>query len=120
MDKKDIRKKTKKEKPPKKPSVKNTAKQKKKHRQTTILARIVRLSSLTTAATAVILILLHQFSMARHINDSANEEIELLSLSYASAVSNADIHSNAGFLDGMFSDFRKINKSIFYLTKFII
>ena len=110
MDKKDIRKKTKKEKPPKKPSVKNTAKQKKKHRQTTILARIVRLSSLTTAATAVILILLHQFSMARHINDSANEEIELLSLSYASAVSNADIHSNAGFLDGMFSDFRKINK----------
>lgn len=117
MDKKDKTQKTAKVKRDRKPlfgrAVKKDAQtgaKKRKHRQTTILARIVRLSSMTTAATAVILILLHQYSMYRHINDSAFEEIELLSLSYASAVSNADIYSNAGFLDGMFSDFRSINK----------
>ncbi|MBQ5311164.1 MAG: methyl-accepting chemotaxis protein, partial [Oscillospiraceae bacterium] len=79
-------------------------------RRTTILARIIRLSSIATAITAALLIVMNQLLLYTHINEAAVNEIELLSLSYASAVSNADIYSNAGFLDGLFSDFRESNR----------
>ncbi len=77
--------------------------------KTTIVARVIRLSSIATLLTALVTTVVNQLILYSQITESTTDEIRLLSMSYASAVSNADIYENAGFLDSLFTDFCDVN-----------
>ncbi len=78
-------------------------------RKTTVLARIVRLTTIGVVGSSVILTAVNLISMYSNVRNSAADEMEMLTISYASAVSNADITGNHTFLDNLFKDFDESN-----------
>ncbi|MCI7768511.1 MAG: methyl-accepting chemotaxis protein [Oscillospiraceae bacterium] len=80
-----------------------------KHRKTTIRARIVRLSVVGILAAIVTLTVFYLFMMYTSVSSSSKSEIEMLTISYSSAISNADITKNKNYLNDIFTDFDKVN-----------
>lgn len=78
-------------------------------KKTTILSRIVRLTTIGVTASAVFLTAVNLISMYSQVSASVSDEMEMLTISYASAVSNADITANNKFLDNIFKDFDESN-----------
>lgn len=77
-------------------------------RKTTIAARIVRLSTCSGAIALIVLTCIFQYLIFSRMNDQIAAEVDTLTYSFASAVSNADIYSN-DILDKLFVDFAKDN-----------
>lgn len=74
-------------------------------RKTTIRARIVRLSLIGVLAAIVTLTAFNLIMMYSSVSASSKNEIELLTISYSSAISNADITKNKNYLNDIFMDF---------------
>ncbi len=79
-------------------------------RKTTIRARIIRLSLISVLVTVICLTAVNLISMYNQVVGSANDELKMLTLSYASALSNADITENKDFLNSVFVDFKDNNE----------
>ena len=79
-------------------------------RKTTIRARIIRLSLISVLITVVCMTIVNLISMYNQVVSSANDELKMLTLSYASALSNADITENKDFLNSVFVDFKENNE----------
>ena len=92
--------------------VKYMTKQKKRSMAGTALARpkssilgmIVQIAVVCVVLATVMLTISNTVRMYKHVISSGENEVKNLSTAYATAVSNADIYSNAGFLDRLFKD----------------
>ena len=78
-------------------------------RKTTIGARIVRLSVIPVLVSIAALTAFNLIMMYSSVTKSSQSEIELLTISYSSAISNADITKNKNYLNEIFTDFDEVN-----------
>lgn len=78
--------------------------------KTTIKERIVRLSFLAVLISAVVLTVIFNITMYNYVISSAQNEVELLSSSYSSAISNADLDNSSKFLNNIFNEFDQSNQ----------
>lgn len=78
-------------------------------KRTTIRGRIVRLSVIGVLAAIVALTAFNLIMMYSSVSASSKSEIELLTISYSSAISNADITKNKNYLNDIFSSFDEVN-----------
>lgn len=78
-------------------------------KKTTIRGRIIRLSVLGVLAAIVTLTAFNLIMMYSSVSASSKSEIELLTISYSSAISNADITKNKNYLNDIFKSFDEVN-----------
>ena len=78
-------------------------------RKTTIRGRIVRLSVLGVLAAIVLLTVFNLIMMYSSVASSSKSELQLLTISYSSAISNADITKNKNYLNDIFKSFDEEN-----------
>lgn len=78
-------------------------------KKTTIRARIVRLSVIGVFAAIVSLTAFNLIMMYSSVSASSISEIELLTISYSSAISNADVSKNKNYLNEIFASFDEAN-----------
>ena len=78
-------------------------------RKTTIRGRIVRLSVLGVLAAIVLLTVFNLIMMYSSVASSSKSELQLLTISYSSAISNADITKNKNYLNYIFKSFDESN-----------
>ncbi|WP_432649881.1 methyl-accepting chemotaxis protein [Huintestinicola sp.] len=78
-------------------------------KKTTIRGRIVRLSVIGVFAAIVTLTAFNLIMMYSSVSASSKSEIELLTISYSSAISNADISKNKNYLNDIFNSFDEVN-----------
>lgn len=78
-------------------------------KKTTIRGRIVRLSVIGVFAAIVTLTAFNLIMMYSSVSASSKSEIDLLTISYSSAISNADISKNKNYLNDIFNSFDEVN-----------
>jgi len=78
-------------------------------RKTTIRGRIVRLAVLGVLAAIVLLTVFNLIMMYSSVASSSRSELQLLTISYSSAISNADITKNKNYLNDIFKSFDESN-----------
>lgn len=78
-------------------------------RKTTIRGRIVRLSLIGVLAAIAVLTIFNLIMMYSSVSASSKSELELLTISYSSAISNADITKNKNYLNDIFESFDEVN-----------
>ena len=78
-------------------------------KKTTIRGRIVRLSVIGVLAAIVTLTAFNLIMMYSSVSASSKSEIELLTISYSSAISNADVSKSKNYLNDIFSSFDEVN-----------
>lgn len=79
-------------------------------RKTTIKARIVRLAFISVCVSTVVLTVFNLVSMNKQVVSSSTDEVQMLSIAYASAISNADLENSKNLLAEMFKDFEETNR----------
>ncbi len=78
-------------------------------RKTTIRARIMRLSFISVIVAVVSLTVFNLVNMRREVGGNATGQIELLTMAYSSAISNADLNKSNVFMKEIFTDFAENN-----------
>ncbi|MGN0637165.1 MAG: methyl-accepting chemotaxis protein [Huintestinicola sp.] len=78
-------------------------------KKTTIRGRIVRLSVIGVLAAIITLTAFNLIMMYSSVSASSKSEIELLTISYSSAISNADVSKNKNYLNDIFTSFDDVN-----------
>ncbi len=77
--------------------------------KTTIKARILRLSVLSIIVCTIVYVGLSLILMYSQVNSAANDEVDMLAISYASSISNADLDKATNLLSDLFVDFESQN-----------
>ncbi|MBR4223955.1 MAG: methyl-accepting chemotaxis protein [Oscillospiraceae bacterium] len=88
-------------------TINDTKKNKKIGRKTTIIARIIRLTSIAVGLAVLVTTGINQLILFAQIRQTALDDVMLLTASYSSAIANADIYSNPGFMDHLFTDLQE-------------
>lgn len=78
-------------------------------RKTTIRARIIRLSFISVFVSTVALTAFNLVNMYREVSRNATGQIELMTMAYSTAISNADMNRSNVFMKELFTDFSDNN-----------
>ena len=78
-------------------------------KRTSIRSQIVRLSVISAFAAIIILTAFDLLMMYNSVSSSSKNEIQLLTISYSSAISNADVSKNKDYLNDIFKSFDEVN-----------